>query len=103
MFETEYRRKEIGIRKVMGAKSWEIIMMFCMKYAWLMLVAFIVAVPLTVFFGWLTLDYFAERADIQWWVFPLALILVSAVTLGTVVLQSWRTARENPVNSFKNE
>ena len=103
MFETEYRRKEIGIRKVMGAKSREIIMMFGMKYAWSMLVAFIVAVPLTILFGWLTLRYFAERAAIQWWVFPLALILVGTVTLGTVVLQSWRTARENPVNSFKNE
>ena len=103
MFETEYRRKEIGIRKVMGAKSREIIMMFCRKYAWLTLVAFVLAVPLAVFCGWLTLHYFAEHTDIQWWIFPLALLLVGAVTLGTVILQSWRTARENPVNSFKNE
>ncbi len=103
MFETEYRRKEIGVRKVMGARSWDIIMMFCKWYAWLLIVAFVVAMPLASYFGWKTLQYFAEHIGIPWWVFPMALLLVGGVTLGTVVLQSWRTARENPVNSFKIE
>lgn len=105
MFETEYRRKEIGIRKVAGATSGEIIMMFCRHYIKLLLISFVIAAPLAYIFGNLTLEHFAQRAPTRWWlwVFPLGLAIVGAVTLTTVVLQSWRTARENPVNSIRTE
>ncbi|MBQ9678393.1 MAG: FtsX-like permease family protein [Prevotella sp.] len=103
MFETEYRRKEIGIRKVMGSSTGEILMMFCRRYVWLLLVSFIVATPLAWYIGNQWLESFAERTPIYWWLFPLALFTVSLVTLLTVVTQSWRAANENPVNSIKNE
>ena len=103
MFETEYRRKEIGIRKVLGATSGEIIAIFCRHYVRLLLISFIIAAPMALLFGILTLRHFVQRTTIYWWIFPLALALVSIITLGTVVLQSWRTARENPVNSIKSE
>ena len=103
MFETEFRRKEIGIRKVAGATSGEIIKMFCMHYIQLLLISFVIAAPLALLFGKLTLNHFAQRAHIHWWVFLLGLALVGGVTLCTVVLQSWRTARENPVNSIQSE
>ena len=103
MFETEYRRKEIGIRKVVGATSGEIVGMLCNQYIPLILISFAAAAPIALFFGNETLKYFAERTEIHWWIFPLALLIVGGVTLGTIVLQSWRTARENPVNSIKSE
>ena len=103
MFDTEYRRKEIGIRKVAGAKTGEIILMFCRHYGKLLLISFAAAAPIALISGRLTLKYFAEHTAIPWWVFPLGLLLVGAVTLGTVALQSWRVARENPVNSIKTE
>ena len=103
MFETEYRRKEIGIRKVLGAKSSEIVKMFCGHYVPLILLSFVTAAPLACFFGWLTLKHFRQHADISWWIFPIALVVVGCVTLATVALKSWRTARENPSNSIKNE
>ena len=103
MFETEYRRKEIGIRKVSGATTGEIVMMLCRHYVPLILLSFVLAAPLAAYYGKLTLNYFSQRAHISWWIFPLALVLVGSITLATVALKSWRTARENPSNSLKNE
>ena len=51
MFETEYRRKEIGIRKVMGSSTQEILMMFCRHYALLLAVSFIIAAPVAYYIG----------------------------------------------------
>ena len=103
MFETEYRRKEIGIRKVMGSSTQEILMMFCRHYALLLAVSFIIAAPIAYYIGRQWLQSFAERTPIYWWLFPLALLTVGVITLTTVIIQSWRTANENPVNSIKNE
>lgn len=103
MFETEYRRKEIGIRKVMGSSTQEILMMFCRHYALLLAVSFIIAAPIAYYIGRQWLQSFAERTPIYWWLFPLALLVIALVTLLTVVIQSWRAANENPINSIKNE
>ena len=103
MFETEYRRKEIGIRKVMGSSTQEILMMFCRHYALLLAVSFIIAAPIAYYIGRQWLQSFAERTPIYWWLFPLALLTVGVITLTTVIIQSWRTANENPVNSIKTE
>ena len=103
LFETEYRRKEIGIRKVIGATTSEIIWMLCRQYVKYILIAFVVATPLAILFGLFTLNYFNQHPIIQWWLFPLALLLVGGIMLGTVALQSWRAARQNPSDSLKNE
>lgn len=70
MFETEYRRKEIGIRKVMGSSTQEILMMFCRHYALLLAVSFIIAAPIAYYIGRQWLQSFAERTPIYWWLFP---------------------------------
>ena len=103
MFETEYRRKEIGIRKVMGSSTGEILTMLSRRYIWLLVGSFIVAAPLAWYIGNQWLQSFAERTPIYWWLFPLALLAVATITLATIIIQSWRTANENPVNSIKNE
>lgn len=103
MFETEYRRKEIGIRKVAGATTGEIVKMLCQQYGWLILISFIASIPFACLGGYLSLKHFAEHTAIQWWIFPLSLLVVGAITLGTVILKSWRSARENPTVSLKND
>jgi len=103
MFETEYRRKEIGIRKVFGSTTGEILRLFCRQYVWLIVVAFVLAAPLAYYIGKMWLQGFAERTAIHWWLFPAALVVVGGIMLLTVVLQSWKTANENPVVSIKNE
>ena len=103
MFETEYRRKEIGIRKVAGATTGEIVWMLCSRYGWFILICFALAAPIAWYFGKQTLSYFAERAHISWWIFPLSLLVVGGIMLGTVVLQGWLAARKNPASTIKAE
>ena len=103
MFETEYRRKEIGIRKVFGSSTREILLMFCRHYGWLLAVSFIIAAPLAWYIGHQWLQGFVERTPIYWWLFPLTLLIVGTITMTTVIIQSWRTANENPINSIKTE
>ena len=103
MFEAEYRRKEIGIRKVFGSSTKEILLMFCRHYAWLLAVSFIVAAPVAWYIGSQWLENFAERTPVYWWLFPFALLIVGVITMTTVIIQSWRTANENPINSIKTE
>ena len=103
MFETEYRRKEIGIRKVMGSSTTEILTLLSRRYIWLLLVSFVIAAPLAWYIGSVWLESFAERTPIYWWLFPLAFLLVSLITLATIITQSWRAANANPVESVKSE
>ena len=103
LFETEYRRKEIGIRKVFGSTEEAILLMLSRRYVLLILFAFVLAAPLAWYIGRQWLMSFAERTPIYWWLFPLALLAVSTITLVTVGIQGWRAATENPVNSIKTE
>ena len=105
MFESEYRRKEIGIRKIVGATTGEVVGMLGKQYIPLILISFAAAAPIALLSGWLTLNYFKEHVPLQntWWIFPLALVVVGGIVMATILIQSWRTARENPVNSIKSE
>ena len=105
MFESEYRRKEIGIRKISGAKTHEIVGMLCRQYIPLILISFAVAAPIAMLSGRLTFSHFAEHVPLSntWWILPLALVVVGGIVMTTILLQSWRTARENPAGSIKTE
>ena len=103
LFETENRRKEIGIRKVAGATTGEIIRMFCRQYVGVLGISFVIAAPLSWLIGKASLNTFAEHAEIHWWIFLPSLLFVGCVTMAVLLIQSWRIARENPVNSIKAE
>ncbi len=103
VFETQYRRKEIGVRKVMGATVAEILAMFNRSFVRLVLICFVVAAPLAWYGVREWLGTFAYRTPIYWWVFAVSLLIVLAITLATVTIQSWRAATANPVEAFKTE
>lgn len=103
MFETEYRRKEIGIRKVMGSSVGAVVRLFAVRYSVPLVVSFVIAAPLGYWLSRQWLQSFAEHTPIYWWLFPLSFVGVSAVVVLTVVAQSWRVATENPVESIKTE
>ena len=103
MFETEYRRKEIAIRKVMGSSVGSVVSLFAMRYALPLVIAFVVAAPVGWWLSNSWLQSFAEHTSIHWWLFPLSFVLVSAVVVITVIIQSWRVATANPVESIKTE
>ena len=103
VFETQYRRKEIGVRKVLGATVAEILAMFNKSFVRLVLVCFVVAAPLAWYGVTRWLESFAYRTPVYWWVFALSLVIVLLITLITVTIQSWRAATANPVSALKSE
>ena len=103
MFETEYRRKEIGIRRVHGATVKQILAMFNSRFVKIVLVCFVIAVPVSVFVMHRYLEGFAYRVPLHVWVFAVALVAVLAVTIAVVTLRSLRAATVNPVKSLRTE
>ena len=102
-FETRFIRKEIAIRRVNGATVGDILSMIGKKYMLLVLISFAVASPIAWWVISMWRSGFASQAPIPLWIFLVALVLVAAVTLLTMILQSWRAANANPVDSLKNE
>lgn len=103
MFESEYRRKEIGIRKIFGSTTGEILRMFNRRYLYILMGCFVVAAPFGWWIGKHWLEGFAERTPIHAWIFLMSFLLVTAITMLTVTVQSWKNANENPANSIKTE
>ena len=103
LFETQHRRREVAVRKVMGATTAEILRLFNRHYIRLVVVSFVIAAPLSLWIVHRWLASFAYRVPIHWWVFAAAFIAVLLVTIGTVTFCSWRTANENPADSVKSE
>lgn len=100
---TEQRTKEIGIRKVNGAHSDRIVRMFCREYLVWVGIAFVVACPVGYWLMSNWLSEFAYQTPISWWLFLLAGLLTAAITLLTVVGQTWRKASQNPVEALRYE
>lgn len=103
IFESEYRRKEISIRKVMGSSINEILLLFNKTYIKILVVCFILATPLSYYIINRWLENFAYRTPIHWWVFLTSGAIISLIVIATVSWQSWKTANMNPVDSLKNE
>ena len=97
------RTKEIGIRKVLGATLSNVIGLFTREFARLILFANVVAMPL-VYLGinrWL--ENYAYKISLGWWLFALPAILILAIALITVSLQTIKVALRNPVESLRHE
>ena len=103
LFETEYRRKEIGIRRVNGATIADVLRMFNRRYVMIVLACFGIAAPVSYVIIIAYLQQFAYRTAIHWWVFVVALVAVMAVTVAIVTLRSLRAATCNPVESLRSE
>ena len=103
IFESEYKRKEIGIRKIFGSTTKEILEMLNKRYVYLLIICFIIAAPLAWYAVNLWLQSFAYKTPMYWWVFAATFLLVTALTSATVTFQSWRVANANPVDSIKTE
>ncbi|WP_288206871.1 ABC transporter permease [uncultured Parabacteroides sp.] len=103
VFDSQYKKKEIGIRKVMGSTTTEILVMFNKTYIYILCICFILAAPVAFYAINKWLENFMYKTPVYWWVFILAFLLVSLITIITVTFQNWRAASENPVFSIKSE
>ncbi|MBN1821585.1 MAG: ABC transporter permease [Prolixibacteraceae bacterium] len=97
------RTKEIGIRKVNGAKVSEILAMLNRDFIKWVIIAFILATPISYFFMLKWLGNFAYKTNLSWWIFALAGIFSLGIALLTVSFQSWKAATKNPIESLRYE
>ncbi|GAB1450923.1 ABC transporter permease [Draconibacterium sp.] len=97
------RIKEIGIRKVNGAKISEILTMLNKDFVKWVAIAFVIATPIAYYAMQKWLENFAYKTDLSWWIFALAGLLALGVALLTVSFQSWKAATKNPVESLRYE
>jgi putative ABC transport system permease protein len=101
--DTLARIKEIGIRKVNGAKIWEVMVLLNKDFIKWVGIACILAIPA----GWYAmsrwLQNFAYSIELSWWIFALAGLIALAIALLTVSWQSWQAARRNPVEALRYE
>jgi len=103
MFSAEQRTKEIGVRKVNGAKTLEVITMLNVDFLKWVLLAFCIACPIAWYIMNEWLQKFAYKTELNWWVFASAGIIALGIALLTVSWQSWRAAKRNPVESLRYE
>jgi len=101
--EAEKRNKEIGIRKINGAKITEILSMLNKDFAKWVILSFFIACPVAWFFINRWIQNFAYKAGLSWWVFAFAGLLILGLALLTVSWQSWRAAARNPVEALRYE
>jgi putative ABC transport system permease protein len=102
-FTTENRRKEIGVRKVNGATTFELVRLLIKDFSLLIFIAFIISIPVAWYFGNLWLDHFAYKTQIGVFIFILAGGISLLLAILTVSYHTIRAARENPVQSLRYE
>ncbi|WP_167618742.1 ABC transporter permease [Maribellus sediminis] len=97
------RTKEIGVRKVNGAKISEILVLLNKDFVVWVVVAFVIATPIAYYAMNKWLESFAYKTTLSWWIFALAGLLALGIALLTVSWQSWRAATRNPVEALRYE
>lgn len=97
------RTKEIGIRKVNGAKTSEVLAMLNIDFVRWVVFAFVISTPIAYFVINEWLENFAYKTTLSWWIFVLSGVVALGVALLSVSWQSWRAATRNPVEALRYE
>jgi ABC-type antimicrobial peptide transport system permease subunit len=102
-FVAEQRKKEIGVRKVLGASVYNLWRMLSKEFALLVFISCFIAIPLAWYYLNSWLQQYAYRTHISIWIFILAGLGALIITLLTVSYQAIKAARANPVSSLRTE
>lgn len=103
LFMGRQRTKEIGVRKVNGAKIYEVTMALNMNFIKWVTIAFLIAIPISVYAMNFWLKNFAYKTEISWWIFALAGLTAMAIALLTVSFQTFKAASKNPIETLRYE
>ena len=103
LYTTERKFKEIGLRKVLGASSWQVIGLINKNFIKILAIAAAIATPATFFLMSKWLKDFAYRIDQPIWVYLATVAAIFVVAFITVSRTTWRAASSNPVDAIKNE
>lgn len=102
-YTAEQRRKEIGIRKVLGANVNSIVRLLSKDFVQLVAIAFIIASPIAYYVMDRWLQDFVYRVSVGWGVFAITGLLAVSIAILTVSFQAVKAAVANPVDSLRNE
>ncbi|OEK03898.1 hypothetical protein BFP97_15935 [Roseivirga sp. 4D4] len=102
-FTVAKRKKEIGIRKVLGASVSQIITLISRDFIWLIGIASMIALPITYYIVGSWLNSYSYRIDITFWLFAGPAILVFLVAITTIFSRTLSISKMNPVNSLRDE
>lgn len=102
-YTAEQRRKEIGVRKVLGASVSGIVKLLSKDFLKLVVISIIIAIPIAWYFMQDWLQDYAYRIEINWWVFVIAGVVALLIAVLTVSFQAIKAAVANPVDSLKME
>ncbi len=103
IFTVDQRFHEFGVRKVLGASVADIIALFSKDFAKLIAIAFVIAIPVSVYSMQNWLNNFADRIDLSVGVFIITAIVVFFIVAATILFQSLKAGRLNPVDTLRNE
>ena len=103
MFDSEYRKREIAVRKVFGATTSGVVGMFNTKYLRILAVSCVLSIPAAWYFTDKWMQNFAYRTEMSWWIYALAFAGLAAITVATVSYQCRKIAHTNTVESLKYE
>ncbi|MNI29572.1 FtsX-like permease family protein [compost metagenome] len=102
-YTAQQRTKEIGVRKVLGASIYNLILLLSSDFIKLLAVALLIATPLSWMAMKKWLDNFAYHIEPQWWMFVFAGFATIIIALVTVSFQTLKAAKANPVDSLRDE
>jgi putative ABC transport system permease protein len=102
-FTAETRRKEVSIRKVMGAGVWDVVVLLSKSFATLLIVAGLIALPIGYLSGSIFLHNFAYRVDVGAEVLLISIVVLLTIGLLAIVSQTYRVAVANPADTLRNE
>jgi hypothetical protein len=103
IFSAEQRIKEIGVRKVLGASVFNILSMLTANFLKPVVIAILIAIPVSQYVMQRWLNDFAYKINIEWWTFALAGILAILIAVITISVQAIKAAIANPVKSLRTE
>ncbi|MFC6103505.1 ABC transporter permease [Olivibacter domesticus] len=102
-FAATKRIKEIGVRKVLGSSSQEIVILLSKDLIKPVLIATCLAIPISYYVMYNWLQSFAYRISMHWWIFLFAALITFIIALTTVGIKAVKAALANPVDSLRNE
>jgi putative ABC transport system permease protein len=103
IFNVDRRTKEIGIRKINGARIHQVMLVLNQNIIKCFIVALVIACPLVYYVMNKWLQNFAYKTELSWWIFVLGGMLVLIIALLTISWQSWKAATKNPVKALRYE
>ncbi|MEQ9147326.1 MAG: FtsX-like permease family protein [Cytophagales bacterium] len=103
MFIASQKRKEVGIRKVLGANSIDIILLLSRNFIYLTMASIIISIPISIYLSDYWLNDFANRitlSPVHIFIAAMSTLILIALTVG---IHSYRSSRENPINALRME